>query len=285
MKNKLTKASNILNSLTIPTIPEEVLKLKEELNRKYPNTVTIANLISHNPELLAEFLNLANANLTNSNSEIKDAKNAVNSLGLDEIYNIFLAISLTDIAAQTDEEKQILQHGTKAGLAAAELSYWVFDVSRSEAYMAGLMQNVGAIYLSRFDPENYLNVFNYQLRSPIEGYKKEVEQYGTAHTYLGTYLAKKWHIDPNIYQAILMHHYPDYVAKVSTDKVRNIIALVMAANYVASSATAEQYITQELKDYRNLGLRQLNLPENAMKAASAAVAKWSKSENLSSGSH
>ena len=86
MKNKLTKASNILNSLTIPTIPEEVLKLKEELNRKYPNTVTIANLISHNPELLAEFLNLANANLTNSNSEIKDAKNAVNSLGLDKIY-------------------------------------------------------------------------------------------------------------------------------------------------------------------------------------------------------
>ena len=45
------------------------------------------------------------------------------------------------------------------------------------------------------------------------------------------------------------------------------------------------YITQELKDYRDLGLKELSLPANAMQAASAAVAKWGNSVGLSTGSH
>ena len=285
MKNKLTKAAHIISQLTIPTIPDEILKLKEELNKKYPNTVTIANLISHNPELLADFLFLVNGNLTDNKEQIIDAKSAVNVMGLDEIYNIFLSASLTKVISQTPQEKRILEHGSIAGLAAAELSYWVLDVSRSEAYMAGLMQNIGAIYLSRYDNKNYASFFNAQLSKPIDGYQKEVEKYGTSHTYVGVYIAKKWNINPYVYQTILMHHYLDFATKISDQKLRHLIAIVMVANYIAADASGEQYITSELKSYRDAGLKELDLPENALKAATAAAIKWGKSGNLSAGSH
>ncbi len=285
MKKKLNKAVQICSKMAIPSIPEEVLKLKEELNKKYPNTVTIANLISHNPELLASFLSLVNSSLTENTTPIGDAKMAVSVMGLDEIYNLFLATSLTNAIAQTPTEKAILMHGAKAGLAAAELSYWVFDVTRSEAYMAGLMQNVGAVFLARQDPESYHQLFSKQLSNPLTAYKEEVIDYETSHSYLGTFLAKKWHMNSELYQAILMHHYADFASKVTNEKIRHLIGLMMAANYVVSSATGEMYITQELKDYRDLGLKELNLPANAMQAASAAVAKWGNSIGLSTGSH
>lgn len=286
MQEKLALAAKIFSKVNIPTIPEEIIRLKEELNKKYPNTVTIANLISHNPELLGDFLTLVNTNITSEKTEIKDAKAAVNVLGLDEIYNIFLSSSLTKIIAQTPEEKAILTHGSKAGLAAAELSYWVFDVSRSEAYMAGLMQNIGAVYFARAEPEAYMEIYKSQLSNPISGYDKEMQNYKTTHAFLGTFIAKKWNINPDVYKSILLHHDTQFAAKLANDqKVRHIVALIMLANYVVSINSGKQYITQELKEYRDLGKHQLNLPDNALKAANAAVIKWGSSVGLSTGSH
>lgn len=286
MQEKLALAAKILSQNNIPTIPEEIIRLKEELNKKYPNTVTIANLISRNPELLGDFLTLVNTNITSEKTEIKDAKAAVNVLGLDEIYNIFLSSSLTKIIAQTPQEKAILNHGAQAGLAAAELSYWVFDVSRSEAYMTGLMQNIGAIYFARSDPDKYMELVNSQLSNPISAYDNEMDEYKTSHAYLGTFIAKKWHINPDVYKSILMHHDTEFAVKLANNqKVRHMVSLVMLANYIVSTNSGEQYITQELKEYRDLGKSQLDLPENAMKAANAAVIKWGSSMGLSTGSH
>jgi len=286
MQDKLAAAAKVFAKANVPSIPEEIIKLKEELNKKYPNTVTIANLISHNPELLGDFLTLVNTNITSEKTEIKDAKAAVNVLGLDEIYNIFLSSSLTKIIAQSPGEKAILKHGAQAGLAAAELSYWVFDVSRSEAYMAGLMQNIGAIYFARVEEEDYLDLNRSQLSNPISAYDKEMEIYKTSHAFLGTFIAKKWNINADVYKSILLHHDTEFSAKLANDqKVRHIVSLVMVANYVVSSNSGDQYITQELKEYRNLGLHQLDLPDNALKSANAAVIKWGNSMGMSTGSH
>ncbi|WP_232023379.1 HDOD domain-containing protein [Thiomicrorhabdus aquaedulcis] len=231
-------------------------------------------------------MRLVNTSVTNEKSEIKDAKAAVNVLGLDEIYNLFLASSLTKVIAQNPLEKEILLHGAQAGLAAAELSYWVFDVSRSEAYMAGLMQNIGAVYMSRVAPQLYSEIVRAQLSNPISAYNNELDVYNTAHTYLGIFISKKWHISASVYKAILLHHDIDFELKTANDqKVRHITALIMAANYVVSSSNGEQYMTQELRDYRNIALHVLKMPDNAMKAATAAVMKWGKSIGLSTGTH
>lgn len=286
MQDKLSNAAQIYTKSLVPSIPEEIIKLKEELNKKYPNTVTIANLISHNPELLGNFLTLVNTNITNEKTEIKDAKAAVNVLGLDEIYNIFLSSSLTNIIAQSPTEKAILLHGSKVGLACAELSYWVFDVSRSEAYMAGLMQNVGAIYFSRAEPDTYIDLYKSQLSNPISGYTSELEKYDTSHAFVGTFIAKKWNINIDVYKSILLHHDIDFANKLGNNqKVRHLVALVMVANFIVSSTSEDQYITQELKEYRDMGLSQLQLPENALKSAYSAVNKWGNSIGLTTGSH
>jgi HD-like signal output (HDOD) protein len=287
MQEQLKRAAEIFQKVNIPTIPEEVIRLKEELNKKYPNTVTVANLISHHPELLADFLSLVNTNITDEKQEIKDARAAVNVLGLEDLYNIFLSSVLTNIISESPLEKEILQHGAKAGLAAAELSYWVQDVSRSEAYMAGLLQNVGAVYLSREEPEFYEHLFHQQLANPISAYQKEMEHYHTAHTYLGIIIAKKWHIDDTIYKAILLHHDKDFAVKAGNHpKVKHLVALVIVANYVVSSTTGEQYITHESKDFRNKALEVLDIPrDQAIKAATSAVQKFGNKVGVTVGSH
>ena len=287
MQKALQRATQILQKVNLPTIPEEVIQLKEEINKKYPNTVTIANLISHHPELLANFLTLVNTNLTDEKQEIKDARAAVNILGLEDLYNIFLSSVLTNLVSETDLEKMILTHGAKAGIAAAELSYWVQDISRSEAYMAGLMQNIGGVYLSRLDSEFYESLFNQQLAAPITAYQKELEHFKTAHTYMGIIIAKRWHIHDEVYKAILLHHDQDFPLKTEAHpKIRDLVALVVLSNYVVSATTGEQYITHESKMMRDKALQILDIPrDQAIKAASSAVQKFGNKVGGVIGSH
>lgn len=286
MQLKLQKAVQIYNQTQVPTLPEEIVLLQQALHAKYPNTVTIANLIAHNSELLADFLKLVNTNVTSEKTPIKDAKAAVNVLGLDEIYNLFVSGCLTRIVAQNSTEKAIMNLSAQAGIAAAEMAFWVYDVSRSEAYMAGLMQNIGAIYMARLYDEEYRELFAKYAAAPLSTLPKEESFYQTSHVYVGTYIAKKWHFDPDIYKAIMLHHDPEFIAKTAQEpKVRHLVGLMMVANFIVVSANGDQYLTPELKAYRDLGLSALNLPENALKAATAAVLKWGNSLGSSPGGH
>ncbi len=285
MQHALQKASELLTKVDVPTLPEEIIRIKEELNKRYPNTVTIANLIAHHPELLNSFLDLVNSSITHIDEPIHDARSAVNLLGLEEIYHIFLASAFWERVTQRKEEREILQHGAQAGIAAAELSYWVEGVTRSEAYLAGLTQNIGAIYMARAE-KDYMHYFHDQLSKPFTAYDAELAQYGTAHTYVGTLVAKKWHIDADTYKAILLHHDRHFAVKTAGhEQARKLIALIMVANYVVSVILGEHFITRELKLYRDLGMEVIALPDIAITAASAAVMKWGKSATLVNASH
>ncbi|MDG6777239.1 HDOD domain-containing protein [Thiomicrorhabdus sp. zzn3] len=285
MQERLQKAAQIYPKVNVPTLSEEVLLLKAELEKPYPNTVTIANLIAHNSELLGDFLALANSNVTQHKHEIKEAKTAVNLLGLDEISNLFVSASLKKAVSQNAIEQEILAHGSKAGIAASELSFWVYEVSRSEAYMAGLMQNLGALFLSRLNPQAYILRFRQHLAHPIESLEEEAEMYGTTHVHLGALIAKKWRLDDTLCKTILMHHDTALLKTAnSQNKIRQMVALIMAANFAVATAD-DTHITQELKQYKEMAFDALNLPENALTAASAAVVKWGHAMGTAPGGH
>ena len=272
------EAVSALRNMHIPSLPEEVIKLKQELTAKYPNTVTVANLISRNPEMYNHFLKLVNSNLTETDEPIQDAQAAVNILGLDEIFNIFLASTFSKQIAVNEVEKEVLRFGALAGIAAAELSPWVGGVSRSEAYLAALSQNIGAVFLMRLDREGYADIFFKQLSYPFTAHKKEADLMMTTHAYAGVIVAKKWEMSADIYQTILLHHDEMYIGKTANHpKVRHLVALTMMANYLITVNLGESFVTQEVKRMRQLAQRVLTLSDNALKSASRVVLKAKKS--------
>lgn len=286
MNQFLQTASEILNQINVPSVPQEVIELRNELNKKYPNTVTVAQLINKNPEMLATFLTLVNTSLTSEKEEIKEVKAAVNIIGLEEIYHIFFSASLSQLITESYQERQILKMGAKSGIAAAELSYWVYDVTRSEAYLAALMQNIGSVYLQKFDPEHYFELFEHQITNPITGYDKEIETYNTSHCFLSAIINKKWHLDSDIYTAILFHHDLDFALKTQgQQKITHLTALIMLSNYIVNIAEDDHYLTQELKNTHHSAQTILNLPTQALQAATAAVKKWGHQAGLSIASH
>lgn len=286
MQPELDKAIAILQQITIPPLPQEIILIKEELASHYPNTVKIAGLISRNPELLNPFLELVNHRIMRPKAPIRDARSAINLLGLDDLYTLFLASLMAKQITETEAEREILAQGARAGIATAELSYWVQDITRAEAYLIGLTQNIGGIFLERATGD-FFHFFTRQLSHPFSAYKEELDYFGTAHTFVGAIVGKRWHLSDTINKAILLHHDPQFVVHTSGDsqKIRQLVALIFVANYVVSSTLGETYITQELKEAYQLGCDLLDLPDTAIRAATAAVLKWGPSALLVDASH
>ena len=285
LKARLERATHLLRQVSVPPLPQELVRLQQELQSRYPNSVTIAQLIARNPELLSPFLELANTTL-DPDPPLKDARSAVNLLGLEEVGNVFLAATLEEVVAQTREEKAILQHGARAGIAAAELSYWIPEVTRADAYLCGLMQNVGGIFMLRAGLPFYHH-FHRQLNHPFTAYETELAEHGTAHTFVGAIVARHWHMDEAVAETLLWHHDRDLLggSTPAPDAVRRRVALVVLANYVVTTTLGDAFLSEELSESRELAQQVLQLPDPALQAATAAVLKWGCSGALISASH
>jgi len=284
MQKRVLKAQQILKAQSVPIIPEEILLLKEELGKKYPNTVTIANLISKNPENLSLFLKIANSSVINEETEIKDAKAAVNLIGLGDLFNLFLTTVLSRLLVTNRAEEQIMKEGIQTGIVAAELSYWVYDVSRSEAFMLGLLLNTGYLFLRRHFPE-YDDSITRLKTHPLSYYPKEIQAYETDHCLISSIVGKKWSLPEKIIRPVLFHHDKEFALKLHAHRVvSDMVALSMVASYIVSSSDKE-YLTSESKAYGELGAKHLEMSEKAFKAGRAALEKWGSVGSLMTGSH
>ncbi|WP_019894305.1 HDOD domain-containing protein [Hydrogenovibrio halophilus] len=267
-------AQAIIKSMSVPDMPVELVMLNEEIEKKFSNIVTVAHIIEKNPEMLADFINVANKVVV-CKEPIRDARTATHLMGMEEIRNLYACTAIKKHLADDYYERELLSFSVKVGLAAAELSYWVQDVSRTEAYMAGLFHHVGVVYLYRRDKEGYRALYEPQTTQPFDAHDRELELLGTSHTHMGLVLAKKWHVNDNVAKAILLHHDQNFACVASHHpKVCHLAALIMVATYIVLDTQDEEFVHSQLKAYRSVALEHLALPDTALRAAESMVRKF-----------
>ncbi len=275
MQAMLHEAVSKLRQVHLPSLPETVIRLKEELNAKYPNTVVVANLIQKNAEMSTLFLKLANAQRNDEDEPVRDVQSAINILGLEEVYNTFVSAAFMQQIVRSADEKEVLKFSAKVAIAAAKLAPFAQDIPRSEAYLAAVAQNMGAIFLMRLDWEGYTETFFKQLAHPFSAYKEEAKLIGTTHAYAGLIVAKKWQMPAAVYESVLLHHDEAYIAKTANHpRTRQLVALTMMANYIVTTTLGEAFVTQEIRKMRELANHVIQLPDTAIKNAAQAVLKY-----------
>lgn len=275
IENRLIAALNQLKKVYVYHLPPELVAAKQELYKASPNLTTVENLIKKNPETLAQFIKIAQDAYPNKSiDQIMKVRTIINLIGLDNVFELLTAAILVRNHENTPLEKAIMKHGMNAALAAAELSDSIDGISRSEAYLAGLMQNIGAVFLSKADPENYRAIFLKSLSNPYSARQQELDQYETSHCEAGVIIAKNWKLPPEIYKGILLHHsrqIPEEIHQTHS-QICNTALLMMLSDFVAASAMGQQYITEEFKQSRELAANHLKIKAEHVRAAYQMVA-------------
>lgn len=270
IKQKLRAAVRAMSGIKLPQLPHDLMRLQEMLQSRLVNSYDVAEIIDKDTTLAGEVLSLINSPVMKIQVEVRSIREAVEILGLDNIRNVLISSVLKRLFGSDTLYKDIMEHSVDVAFCMADLSEWVAEIERDEAYMLGLFHNGGALMLATKDPEGYLKLFGQSHSLPLDIIAKEQEKYGTDHATVGVLLGKSWHLPIDMLSAILHHHVP-HCHTIQNPKVRAYVALIKIANAIVSEISFGSYRGEQMKSYEQDGQDELMISDEVIQEIRLAL--------------
>lgn len=213
----------------LPAVITTVLRLVEdpdldirELCRVLSDDVALASRIL----AISRSMHYAQRNLPTN------LRGAIQVLGLRTLRSVALASATQSLwACDTKVSEKLWQHSLAAALASRMLSRRAHCRDSEEAFLAGLMHDVGEMILLHGDPSGFEKIWRETRGGPAAVLEKEQEMYGFDHSLIGTTLLECWNLDSKIGGAVCKHH--DFE---SEDEPTTLNTIIRVADYLCFRA-------------------------------------------------
>lgn len=277
MSKPFERAINAIAGIKIPELPSEVLMLEQEINSKFASLASVASIIEMNTTLSGEVMRIVNSPVIKTKEEIHSIRDAVNAMGMDNIYNLVVSAALKNLFSSDGVFKDIMDNSVDVAFCMADIAEWVEGITRDEAYMLGLFHNVGAMMLAAKGEEEYESIYRSSMSLPLTSVKLEHEHYDTDHAMVGVLVGKKWKLSNDFLSAIMFHHTPE-CRSIKDDHVRALVAMIKVANGIVSEISLGAYRGTEMKGYEKDGIDELMIPDDVIAEIRMAIMSYSFKE-------
>jgi putative nucleotidyltransferase with HDIG domain len=195
---------------TIHSLPMFYSQLSEAIDHPRSSIADIAKIISEDQGLTARILKLANSPLFGYFSKIETITQAVTIIGVFQVRDLALALSVMDVFAGIPESmvnmEQFWRHSLATGLAARHLATSQREASLERFFVAGILHDVGRLVMYISLPELCLELLD-RCRSTGELlHRAERERFGFDHAEVGGALLRRWKIPPRVAEPVERHH-------------------------------------------------------------------------------
>ena len=195
----------------------------------------LERLIRQDQILAATVLRLANSARYGLPRRISRISQAIAMLGLSTFRKILMEACVRDLFSSSMvgyrmEEGAFLRHAVVCAELAEKVAMLVGDVDGEEAYLAGLLHDIGKIVLERAVPEFFSLVRRMVGEKGIPFVAAEREVFGSDHAQVGAQVAVKWDLPSMYKEAIGEHHTPG-----DGEPSRTLVAVVHVANYICNT--------------------------------------------------
>ncbi|QJB58254.1 HDOD domain-containing protein [Pseudodesulfovibrio sp. zrk46] len=198
----------------MPAFPKsvhQVLKLASNINCSQKELVEV---IKKDPVFTLKILRLVNSAYFGLSREITSINHASVYLGLNTLKNV--ALGLAAVGAMPKSNVAGLEMGgfwlhSLAVATGTRMLGTMLGVSRDEAadyFAAGLLHDIGKVVFALYMPKEFQQVRQLvtDTGAPLSQCEKEV--IGATHSDIGSLLAEKWNLPPDLFDAISRHHTP-----------------------------------------------------------------------------
>jgi len=219
--------------LSLPTLPTVVSRMIELVDNPKTSAASLARLISTDQVLTAKVLKLANSAYYGFSREISTVNMAIVVLGFNAVRDMGLSLSVFDVfkggknGSEVFDIPQFWSHSVGCGIGAKMLARRTGHSKVGEAFVAGLLHDVGKVVLNQYANADFLKIMELVDSSGIELDQAEYEIIGTGHGEVGGWLAEKWRLPPLIVDVIRHHHTPE-----QSFVDPSLTSLVATANYL-----------------------------------------------------
>ena len=195
----------------LPHFPAALVKLERELSTNQDITVDqIVNLVAQDPSLAAGIIAVVNTAKYTTGSQISDLADAVVRVGVQDVRAMAHAINYKSSFRRKPPfgEAHFLKHALVSAFIAQALAKHL-NMNEGEAFLCGLMHDMGAYLLAVEDRDKYVKVIKLVGFDIEKLVGSESRVYGTHHAMIGARLLQEWKFSQEIVMGVAFHHTPD----------------------------------------------------------------------------
>ena len=194
---------------TLPVVAQEAQRIIHDSNSKMSDLLEI---VETDMALSARVLRIANSAYYGVSRKIDNLKMALVILGMNEINNLVMTVSIMGIFQNNDNDGSLdLSKFWKHSAVCAELTAGLFEGMRrtrpSSAYTAGLMHDMGKLVLAQNFNDYFKRCKQLAKNDKISLAEAELKTIGIDHGHVGAWLTKRWNLPDDINNAIAQHHF------------------------------------------------------------------------------
>ncbi len=252
MSSNSTLLDRVLQSPRLPSLPAIALKVLDLTQQPEVDFKDIANAIQHDPALSTKILKTVNSAFYGQAREISTVSRALQVLGLNSVKTLALGFSLAGnlkkSPAKGFDHVAYWRRSVYTATAARILSRRAGLVQQEEAFIGGLLQDMGMVALSQALGEEYASVLEKANGDHAALRDHERQVFGLDHAEVGAALAESWKLPPVLVAPIRHHEAPDEADPELLTLVRSISLGNRVADIFLSTegggAALETYYTQ-----------------------------------------
>lgn len=229
-----------IDTLRLPALPKNVLRLRGVLAREDAGVEDAANVIAQDPSLTARVLRVANSAQFAPATPLVSVHRAATTLGLRNLYRIALRVEVVSafsnlVQVPGFDPREIWRHAILTAQTASDVAQLVGaqlgELSVEEYYSCGLLHDIGQIVMFDNRGAEYAEMYA-GATSELELLEAEEARYqGLNHADLGSLLAAMWELPAPIPEMIRFHHEPGLAPR-AQEPLRLIAACDEIANCV-----------------------------------------------------
>lgn len=201
--NKIIADHKELSSL--PQTLSEVLRI---ISNETSHASELAEVIGKDPALTVKMLRIVNSPYYGAGREITTLSQAVMTLGTRTVSALALSTSIYDMTQSWEngiDRISFWRHSLETAVAAREIAEAIRYPRIEEAFVAGLLHDIGLLVLEKSFPDKFRYIWN-QNECGEQLIELEENTWGTNHARVGQFLLKQWSIPSVICDAVGMHH-------------------------------------------------------------------------------
>lgn len=208
------RLQNIVDQIDdLPTLPTVVIKMMELIDKKDTSVQELSSLISTDPVLMARLLKIANSAFYGFSRQISTLDNAIVALGFNQLKCLGVSLSVVDQfghspGGQTFDLNRFWEHSAGVGIASRMLAKIYGYPSGAEAFVAGLLHDIGKLVVFRFFPKEFDEILMLAKDGGMPFMVAERAVIDVTHCEIGRWLAETWNMPNELIDGIAFHHEP-----------------------------------------------------------------------------
>lgn len=231
MQQVSTDIRSRLLSARLPAMPQILLKLMERCQNEGTGMSELADLIAKDPGITSKVLGVANSSAYHRNGRALGLESALAALGTDLIRTLVINESVFQVFNSLNQANGIdlrafWKHSLTVAVIAKQLAANIDTVNPEEAYLAGLLHDVGRLALLSATDREFAFLFFASDDDRLPDI--ELGQLDLNHTEAGAILADRWNLDSFLSDCLLYHH-----RSAAIDNAHPLVRTVILAHLIS----------------------------------------------------